>query len=67
MEKIRKSIEDLEIETSYGILKVTVSIGGVSFEKDLLSAINNSDAMIGFADIALNRAKDKGRNRVCIG
>jgi len=67
MERIRRDIEDLEVETTHGLLKVTVSIGGVSFNKYMYNAINDSEVMISFADMALYRAKESGRNRVKVG
>ncbi len=59
-QKIRKTIENLEIPTSFGKLKVTVSVGVSEFlpeDKSLFEAIKK-------ADINLYKAKNSGKNRV---
>jgi diguanylate cyclase (GGDEF)-like protein len=62
-EKIRREVERLKVSTQGGDLSVTVSIGATSFESDLLSVIGDPEVMIGFADSALYKSKNKGRNR----
>jgi diguanylate cyclase (GGDEF)-like protein len=66
-ERIRRAIENNRIKTPEGDLSVTVSIGATSFDKVLLDAIGDSNRIILFADVALYRAKEKGRNRVELG
>lgn len=59
-EKIRASVEQLKIQVSGAMLQKTISIGLAMFPDD-------SDAFwqaIKFADVALYRAKESGRNRV---
>ncbi len=59
-EKLRKIIEEYEFKTPKGILKRTISIGVSEFPVDT-SAIWEA---IKFADVALYKAKETGRNRV---
>lgn len=62
-QRMRNLVEKDEISTPTGPVKVTVSIGlvaSVSKKADL-------ENLIGVADAALYRAKEKGRNRVEIG
>ncbi len=59
-EKIRKSVEDLRIQAGGTTLQKTISIGISDFPSD-------SDTFwqaVKYADVALYRAKDEGRNRV---
>lgn len=65
LERLRKEIESLEVETdSSDTRQVTVSIGFAT----LKPAINfSANEMIDVADQALYRAKERGRNRVEIG
>ncbi|MFN7065426.1 MAG: GGDEF domain-containing protein [Aquificaceae bacterium] len=59
-EKIRRVVENHPIETSMGALKKTISIGVSEFPMD-------SDKIwqcVKFADVALYKAKEFGRNRV---
>ncbi|MGE5548497.1 MAG: diguanylate cyclase [Solirubrobacterales bacterium] len=59
-EKIRSSVEALEIPTGTVVLKKTISIGIADFPSD-------SDTFwqaVKFADVALYQAKESGRNRV---
>lgn len=60
-EKIRRAIENKAIEFSGGILKKTVSIGVSEFPKDCEGQFWKC---IKFADVALYKAKEEGRNRV---
>lgn len=61
-ERIRKTIEHNAIDYQGRSIRVTVSIG--------VAIINEQDSryedLISHADIALYRAKNSGRNRVCI-
>jgi diguanylate cyclase (GGDEF)-like protein len=59
-EKIRASVEGLEIQAGHVVLKKTISIGIADFPTD-------SDTFwqtVKFADVALYQAKEGGRNRV---
>lgn len=60
-ERMRKKVEENEIELADGRkLKCTISIGVAEWRRGL-----RLDELIGFADMALYRAKHLGRNRVC--
>jgi diguanylate cyclase (GGDEF)-like protein len=61
-ERIRKKIEELEIETNRENISVTVSIGVSSYPK----YGKDADAIISAADTALYRAKSNGRNQVIV-
>jgi diguanylate cyclase (GGDEF)-like protein len=59
-EKIRSAVEDLKIEIPGAVLKKTLSIGVADYP-------NDSDSfwkVVKYADVALYRAKEAGRNRV---
>lgn len=59
-EKIRSSVEQLEVQAGHVVLKKTISIGVADFP-------NDSDTFwqaVKFADVALYRAKEQGRNQV---
>ena len=60
-EKIRRAVENKVIEISGGVIKKTVSIGVSEFPKDCEGKFWQC---IKFADVALYRAKEEGRNRV---
>lgn len=63
-EKIRRQVEDSEVKLGDQRIRVTVSIGAVSFpEKDVQNEQDLTDA----ADRALYSAKNSGRNRLVIG
>ncbi len=59
-EKLRKIVETYEFKTPKGTLKRTISIGVSEFPVDT-SAIWEA---IKFADVALYKAKEAGRNKV---
>ncbi|HRF89643.1 MAG TPA: diguanylate cyclase, partial [Desulfobacter postgatei] len=58
-EKIRKTVEDLEITFSGKTISVTISMG-----VGTMSEVDTSDDLIIRSDKALYAAKEKGRNRV---
>ncbi|WP_245960404.1 GGDEF domain-containing protein [Hydrogenivirga caldilitoris] len=60
-EKIRQAVENRPIEVSGGVLKKTVSIGVSEFPKDCEGKFWQC---VKFADVALYKAKEGGRNRV---
>lgn len=59
-DKIRTSVEAMDVITEFGTLKITISIGLVEFS----SHYPKFDNLILLADKALYEAKDKGRNQV---
>jgi diguanylate cyclase (GGDEF)-like protein len=59
-DKIRETIEKTKIKVSDGVIKKTISIGISEFPTDA----ENFWQAIQFADAALYRAKDSGRNKV---
>jgi len=60
-ERMRRAVEEREVEYDGGMLRVTTSFGAVSSGPDDLPHIAN---LIQLADDALYRAKARGRNRV---
>lgn len=58
-EKIRKTVEDIEVKNDSKIIKFTVSIGITLYNKD--EEIEN---FINRADIAMYKSKENGRNQV---
>jgi len=59
-EKIRKKVEETKIKMPRGFIHKTISIGIAEFPKDAA----NFWQSIKYADIALYKAKDSGRNQV---
>ena len=63
-EKIRKAVENMKCLYENIPISVTVSLGAVSFTAEDLGKIEkNYDVMVKYADNALYRAKNNGRNR----
>ncbi len=60
--ELRKTIEQTEIVLRQKKTRITVSIGVASFPKDA----RLKEELIQKADSAMYRAKNKGRNRVCL-
>ncbi|MCK4911209.1 MAG: diguanylate cyclase, partial [Thermodesulfovibrionales bacterium] len=58
-ERIRKKIQGLKVKTTGGIIQKTISVGYSEFPKDT----QNFWEAIKYADIALYKAKESGRNR----
>jgi diguanylate cyclase (GGDEF)-like protein len=61
-ERVRKDIEEMEIEYENKVLQITVSIGITSLE-----AGQYMDGLLKRADNALYKAKDQGRNCSVVG
>lgn len=62
-ERIRSTLEKNSITTCAGRVPVTISLGLVTTPDP---RINSAEEIIKAADLALYRAKNSGRNRVCI-
>jgi len=60
-QRIRHAVESISIETADGISQITISIGVAA----CTDANTSLDSLLKKADIALYRAKRKGRNTVC--
>lgn len=61
-ERIRRNIEQREYSAYDEKLKVTISVGCASLSKNA----DDAASLVELADGALYRAKQKGRNRVCL-
>ena len=59
-ERMRQVVQDTEVATPAGTVRITVSLGAVIGQEPTLDA----DELIRIADAALYRAKREGRNRV---
>ncbi len=59
-EKIREKVEETKIKITGGIIQKTISVGVSEFPRDA----QNFWQAIKYADVALYKAKEKGRNRV---
>ena len=60
-ERLRATLADNPIPTQAGKLSITVSIWAATWKAD-----ESAEELLGAADAALYRAKDTGRNRVCV-
>jgi diguanylate cyclase (GGDEF)-like protein len=60
-ERLRKAIEMTKVQTDYGELNVTISIGIGFLETDIVTP----NEIFEQADTALLKAKQTGRNRIC--
>ncbi len=63
-ERLRKAIEDREIQTSEGVLRITASFGVTGIHADTPGSLISPDTMVKTADDNLYRAKKEGRNTV---
>lgn len=61
-DRVRKAVENIILATDKGLVRFTVSIGGIAFTGNELSL----DDRLKQADEALYKAKSSGRNRVVI-
>ena len=61
-DRLRRTIEALQINVGDNVIRSTVSIGVASREPQMA----DSDTLVNAADRALYRAKETGRNRSCI-
>lgn len=73
-ERLRQGVDGHPIATNGGVVKATVSVGGVYFATESSSSkISQKQIeplllnMINFADLALYQAKNQGRNQVVFG
>ncbi len=60
-ERLRKRVAEAFISHEKGSVYITVSIGAAALSADDV----DGDAVLGYADAALYKAKDSGRNRSC--
>lgn len=60
-ERVREELENTEVATELGPLKVTASLGVATFPDDASTA----EALFAQGDKALYEAKSRGRNQVC--
>jgi len=65
-ERIRKNVEAHTIAYGMDILKLTVSLGVSSLEKNDAGIQSNAESLIKRADNAMYRAKQQGRNQTMI-
>src|SRR5690606_34963820 len=60
-ERMRQTLESLEIEVDGQLIRITISIGIAEVQAE-----GSPDQALRQADEALYRAKNTGRNRVCV-
>jgi diguanylate cyclase (GGDEF)-like protein len=60
-ERLRTMVESHEVQDNGNVLRVTISIGVATFPHE---RVQNSKELVDYADQALYKAKDNGRNRV---
>jgi diguanylate cyclase (GGDEF)-like protein len=60
-ERLRQAVESNEVEDNGNVLRVTISLGIATFPHE---KIHDSKELIEYADQALYKAKENGRNRV---
>ena len=60
-ERLRTMVESHEVQDNGNVLRVTISLGVATFPHE---RIHDSKELVDFADQALYKAKDNGRNRV---
>lgn len=63
-ERLRRRVEDMKIVFGNIMIRITISIGVTTCEAEMVSI--NKSQMITAADTALYRAKQNGRNCVCM-
>lgn len=63
-ERIRRFVEDMEFHQNAQMIKITVSIGGVSFPE---ISVDDHMKLLEIADAHLYQAKEQGRNRIVVG
>lgn len=61
-EKLRKNVTEIKI-IGYDDLKLSISIGLVSFDSELADNLKTFDQLISLADSLLYKAKESGRNK----
>ncbi len=64
-ERLRRSVGGRPVETPEGKVAVTSSFGAAQFDATIDAEITR-DGLLKLADSCLYRAKDTGRNRVCV-
>jgi diguanylate cyclase (GGDEF)-like protein len=60
-ERLRTMVESHEVQDNGNVLRVTISIGVATFPHE---RVHDSKELVDYADQALYKAKDNGRNRV---
>ncbi|MES0362697.1 MAG: diguanylate cyclase [Desulfobacteria bacterium] len=60
-ERLRKMVESHEVQDNGNVLRVTISIGVATFPHE---RVHDAKELVDYADQALYKAKDNGRNRV---
>ena len=63
-ERVRTAVEKTTVDTDYGNLRVTISLG-IGLMENTAATVNLPEELFNQADAALLMAKQTGRNRVC--